>query len=122
MSVTTICNCPDCEHTKAAMQSIPPTASSSLLPCPFCGNPYPEHIEVATAPGCWRVGCSKCGSYNNYSNDPQRAIDAWNQRDGWQSSVLLWIGRLSVNVGWRRKSRAWIKPEPRPGDGEKGEK
>lgn len=51
-----------------------------LLPCPFCGNEMPELIEVTSAKDHWRVGCSKCGSYNNISNCKKNALAQWNSR------------------------------------------
>lgn len=53
-------------------------AAEKLLPCPFCGNTKPELVE--THLNHWRVGCSKCGSYNNNSLGPERAFDTWNRR------------------------------------------
>jgi hypothetical protein len=50
-----------------------------LLPCPFCGNPDPELAE--THKDHWRVGCAKCGSYNNNSLGQESAIVAWNRRE-----------------------------------------
>lgn len=57
----------------------PAACSEFLLPCPFCGNSKPELIEVST-PDHWRVGCSKCGSYNNISRGREAALNRWNRR------------------------------------------
>lgn len=55
-----------------------------LLPCPFCGNKEPELIDITTIEPLggvvWRVGCNKCGSYNNLSKDKERAVAQWNMR------------------------------------------
>lgn len=54
--------------------------SETLLACPFCGNQHPELAE--THKNHWRVGCAKCGSYNNNYLGQEPAIQAWNRRAG----------------------------------------
>lgn len=55
-----------------------PSEAQTLEPCPFCGNTQPELVEPHK--NHWRVGCSKCGSYNNISLGSAGAIRQWNSR------------------------------------------
>lgn len=48
------------------------------LPCPFCGNPYPETQEY---PSGWFMECV-CDTDKGPYPTQRAAIIAWNQRDG----------------------------------------
>jgi len=50
----------------------------TLLPCPFCGNTKPNHLETIThSIVCSRI---KCNTYGPERTTERGAINAWNTR------------------------------------------
>lgn len=63
-------------------------SEQKLKPCPFCGATFGVHLsrERDTPDMNWqyKVVCdynlSGCGGSGGFSDDPTRAIEAWNRR------------------------------------------
>ncbi|MBB8029247.1 Lar family restriction alleviation protein [Escherichia coli] len=60
------------------------TSDVALKPCPFCGNPEVQLIEVKyflDGDDGYYVACTCCNA-NQLPDSKERAIHDWNQRDG----------------------------------------
>jgi hypothetical protein len=64
----------------------------NLLPCPFCGNPYPKfNVDGGTSPNgkhVWAVRCrvAACGARVKADN-ANKALKRWNTRPAPATSV-----------------------------------
>jgi hypothetical protein len=71
-----------------------------LLPCPFCGNAYPNVVQFPEdGKPNWRVVCLSC-LHSNRDSEAQ-AVAAWNRRPG-SEMLRAWADnfpRLSDDVG-----------------------
>lgn len=62
--------------------------TTSLLPCPFCGNPDPFDMR-SDQTDKWRVWCGSCQSTQNWHFNRAKAIEDWNRRSTYKMIDVL---------------------------------
>ena len=59
-------------------------AGSEPYPCPFCGR----MAKTSVASALWSAGCPSCGIETMGLLSRDEAVEAWNQRSGWDHKAV----------------------------------